>query len=73
MPSWFSLMPSSRVEQSMPIDTTPRSLLFLMRKSPGSTAPIVAQATLIPARTLGAPQTIWRVSPVPAFTSQTWR
>ena len=73
MPLCSSLMPSSRAEQSMPMDTTPRSLDFLILKSPGRTAPIVAQATLMPARTFGAPQTIWSVSPVPAFTSQTCR
>ena len=42
----------------MPWLTTPRILACLMRKSPGRTAPSVAQATNIPAWALGAPQTI---------------
>ena len=50
----------------MPQDSTPRSLLFLISKSPGSTAPIMATATLRPVRMLGAPQTIWSGAGLPS-------
>ena len=42
MPSWSEDRPSSRAEQFMPIDTTPRSLPFLILTSPGNTAPTMA-------------------------------
>ena len=51
-------MPNSRFEQHMPIEVTPRSFDFLILKSPGSTAPIVATGTLMPAAMFGAPHTI---------------
>ena len=46
----------------------PRSLPFLILKSPGSTAPMVATGAFIPTRTFGAPQTICKGSPEPIFT-----
>ena len=54
----------------MPKDSTPRSLAFLILKSPGSSAPIMANGIFRPARTLGAPQTTWKVS-LPLLTWQT--
>ena len=58
MPSWSPERPSSRAEQFMPHDSTPRSLLFLILTSPGRTAPTMATTTCSPAATLGAPHTI---------------
>ena len=49
--------PSSSCAQSIPKDSTPRSLAFLILKLPGKTAPTVANGTLIPTRALGAPHT----------------
>ena len=42
----------------MPQDSTPRSLLFLILKSPGSTAPIMAHTMWSPSLKFWAPQTI---------------
>src|SRR5690554_4660048 len=56
--------------QSIPKDSTPRSLAFLILKSPGNTAPILAKGIFKPVRTLAAPQTTWKVS-VPSDTWQT--
>ena len=42
MPEWSPPRPSSRAEQFMPQDTTPRSLDFLILTPPGSSAPIIA-------------------------------
>ena len=44
----------------MPFDSRPRSFARLMTIPPGNSAPTRATATLRPARTLGAPQTICR-------------
>src|SRR5690606_12963945 len=62
----------------MPCDSTPRSLPSLMLNGlpsapGGSTAPTIAQATFMPARTFGAPQTMFNSVPVPASTWQTRR
>src|SRR5690606_19041014 len=54
-------------------DSTPRSLPFLILKSPGKTAPMVATGAFMPARTLGAPHTICNGSPEPIFTVVTRR
>ena len=70
-PACSSLSPSSRAEHNIPNDSTPRSLDFLIRKSPGNTAPMVANGTLTPTATLGAPQTICSGSPVPLSTVAT--
>ena len=57
---------------SIPLDSTPRNLPFLILKglssfvAGGSFAPTRATGTLIPTATLGAPQTIWSGSPLPA-------
>ncbi len=58
-------------EQHMPKLATPRSFDFLILKSPGSTAPIVATGTLIPAVMFGAPHTICTGSSAPTFTVTT--
>ena len=71
MPSWLLPMPSSRCEQHMPQLVTPRSLDFLILKSPGSTAPMVATGTLIPCAMFGAPHTICTGSPAPTSTVTT--
>ena len=42
----------------MPHDSMPRSLLFLILRSPGSTAPIMATTILSPSLKFWAPQTI---------------
>ena len=60
-------MPSSRAEQSIPWLSTPRIFAALISR-PGKLAPIIASGTFMPARTLGAPQTICKGSPWPAFT-----
>ena len=71
MPLCSSPRPSSRSEQIMPHDSTPRILLFLMCTSPGSLVPGKATATCKPARTLGAPHTICCGSARPTSTLQT--
>ena len=68
MPSWSVPSPSSRAEQIMPADTTPRSLLFFIFTSPGKTQPTQATATFRPARTFGAPHTICSGSSAPTST-----
>ena len=57
----------------MPPLSWPRIFVFLMRKSPGSTAPGSAQAVSSPARALGAPQTICTGSAWPTSTMHTCR
>jgi hypothetical protein len=70
IPACSSDRPSSRAEQSIPLDSTPRSFAFLI-SMPGSFAPTSAHGTFCPAATFGAPQTMVSVSPVPASTSVT--
>ncbi|CRZ42960.1 Uncharacterised protein [Vibrio cholerae] len=48
MPFDSTSIPSSEKEHSMPCDGWPRSLAFLILKSPGSVAPTVATATFRP-------------------------
>ncbi len=55
---WLKSNSSSVALHSIPSESSPRNLLFLIFNSPGSTAPIMAQGTIIPSRTLGAPHTI---------------
>ena len=55
----------------MPADSCPRSLARLSRVPSGSTAPGRATATVCPAATFGAPQTICDGSPAPVSTRQT--
>ena len=69
---------SSRAEHSMPWLSTPRSLPSLiwngLPSSPGgSSAPTSAQGTLMPARALGAPQTMLSRAPCPTSTWHTRR
>ena len=67
-PSILSSKSISEAPHSMPCDSIPRSLPFLILKSPGSTAPMVATGAFMPARTFGAPHTICRGSPEPILT-----
>ncbi len=67
-PSILSSKSISDAPHSMPCDSIPRSLPFLILKSPGNTAPIVATGAFIPTRTFGAPHTICNGSPEPIFT-----
>ena len=67
-PSILSSKSISEAPQSIPCDSTPRSLPFLILKSPGNTAPIVATGAFMPTPTFGAPQTICKASPEPIFT-----
>src|SRR5690606_29306906 len=62
--------PSSLAEQSMPCDSTPRSLARRIARPPGSAAPTTASGAFRPTRALGAPQTICSVS-LPVLTLQT--
>ena len=50
------------------MDAWPRSLAALSLVPSGITAPGLATATVWPAATLGAPQTIWEGSPSPVST-----
>ena len=72
-PSDFSAKPSSDAEHNMPLDSTPRSAALPICVPLGSTAPGSAAGIRMPGRALAAPQTICRISPVPASTSQTLR
>ena len=67
MPSPSSLIPSSTKAHNMPFEGWPRNLAFLILKSPGSTAPTVATATLMPKRQFGAPHTISSSSSPPTL------
>ena len=66
MPSWLLPIPSSRCEQHMPQLVMPRSLDFLILKSPGSTAPGRVTTTFSPAFMLGAPQMMPRGTLLPS-------
>ncbi len=57
-PAWSSERPSSLPEQSMPLETTPRSLRRPISKPPGRMAPTGASGTRSPTSKLLAPQTI---------------
>ena len=70
IPSASSLNPNSFKEQSIPNDSTPRTLASLISIA-GNLAPTKAHATLMPCLALEAPQTICNVL-LPIFTSQTW-
>ncbi len=70
IPSCSSDRPSSRAEQSMPFDSTPRSFARRITSPEASRAPSRASGVFMPARTLGAPQTTCsRAEPPPA----TWQ
>ena len=66
-PSWSSLKCSSRDEQSMPFEITPRIVRRRSRSPPGSTAPTGASGTWLPTSKFIAPQTI-SSGPSPAST-----
>ena len=71
MPSWLVPIPISSSAQSIPNDSTPLILDFLMLKlsSPEyRVVPTVARIVVRPARQFGAPQTTWINSPLPAST-----
>ena len=70
-PSASATRPNSFAEHSIPNDSTPRNLDFLILKSPGRTAPITEAGIFKPGRTLAAPQTICSGSASPTFTRQT--
>ncbi len=70
MPSWSSPTSSSSAARIIPSEATPRSFALRSFSPPGIRAPGSATATVWPAATLGAPQTIVR-SPSPTSTVQT--
>ena len=73
MPSWSSPRPSSRAEQSMPSDGTPRiSPALSTRPEAGMVLPTGAKTAFMPVRALGAPQTT-ETGPSPASTVQARR
>ena len=73
MPACSSDRPSSRSEQIMPRDSTPRSLARLISMPPGMVVPMSATGTFWPWATLGAPQTMGKSSGPPTSTAQTER
>ncbi len=73
IPSWSSLIWSSRSERIMPCDATPRSLASPSSLPSGITAPGRATPTVWPAATFGAPQTICAGLEPPTSTMQTFR
>ena len=72
IPEWSGPISSSRSERIIPFDTTPRSFACSSLWPPGITAPGSATATYAPAPKFQAPQTIWRASPSPTSTVQSW-
>ena len=68
IPSPSVPIPNSTSEQSIPQDSTPLTLAFLILKFPGKTAPILATITLSPNLWLGAPQIICKGVSSPTFT-----
>ncbi len=71
MPSWSSLISSSSAARIIPSEATPRSFALRSFSPPGIRAPGSATATVWPAPTLGAPQTIVRGPSSPTSTVQT--
>ena len=71
VPGLLAANPSSASDMIMPADATPRSLASLMTSPLGSTPPGSTTATVWPAATLGAPQTMVRGCPSPTSTTQT--
>ena len=66
--SWPS--PSSRAEQSIPRDVSPRIVRSSIVSPPGSVAPTRAKGYLRPAVTFGAPHTTLCRSAAPSLTVQ---
>ena len=58
IPSWSSPIPTSSSARIIPLERTPRSLASPSSVPSGMIAPGSATATVWPAATLGAPQTI---------------
>ena len=71
MPAPSSPSPSSTAEQSMPWESTPRSLAFFSFVPSGRRPPTRANAVARPARAFGAPQITCTGSASPASTVQT--
>ncbi len=71
IPSESSPISSSAAERIIPAEVTPRSFASPSFVPPGIVAPGSATATVWPAATLGAPQTIVRGSASPVSTVQT--
>ena len=71
IPSASSPISSSAAERIIPEEVTPRSLASPSSTPPGIVAPGSATATVWPASTFGAPQTIVRGSESPVSTVQT--
>ncbi len=71
IPAWSSPRPTSSSARIIPLDLTPRSLASPNSVPSGMIAPGRATATVWPAATLGAPQTIVRGSPEPSSTLHT--
>ena len=70
MPSCSWPSPSSRAEQSIPSDGSPRIFRRSSVIPPGRVTPIRAKGYFLPARTFGAPHTTLRRVSVPSFTRQ---
>ena len=73
MPLWSEPSSSSLSERIIPSETSPRSFACSSFMPSGRTAPGRATATVAPAPKFQAPQTIWRGSPSPTSTRQSWR
>jgi hypothetical protein len=71
VPSWSVPIPTSSSARIIPFEVWPRSLAFLSLVPSGMIAPGEATATVWPAATFGAPQTIWCGSASPTSTTQT--
>jgi hypothetical protein len=71
IPSCSVPIASSSSARIMPLDSCPRSFAFLSLAPSGITAPGRATATVCPAATFGAPQTICDGSPEPVSTRHT--
>ena len=71
MPSWSWPRPISRIEHSMPLESTPRITPFLRSSLvPGMKLPTGANTPFMPVRALGAPHTTC-TTPLPVSTLQT--
>ena len=66
IPSWSLPSPNSRAEQFIPMLVTPRSFDFLILKSPGNSAPTIAQTIWSPSLKFCAPHTICSGSGLPS-------
>ena len=69
--AWSWLIPTSSSARIIPLDFTPRSFASPSFEPSGMIAPGRATATVWPAATLGAPQTMVRSEPDPSSTTHT--